>query len=274
VSGLDLQFLANLCRTRSGQRIDLGRPHIIENRLAPVARREGFAGIAELLAAVQSSRDDKLIWRVVEAMAQGESVFFRDRVPFEMFQQDLLPHLARRRGDEPIRVWSAACGTGQEAYSLAMLIEESGGLSRGADFRLFGSDLSERALEKAQSGLYTQFEVQRGLSAQRLVRHFEQRDEMWALSPRLRQMIRWRRINLIGDLSALGRFDVIFCRNLISTLEEAYAARVLGALASALSDDGFLVLGMAESVPVSGVVRPVSGQPGLFSRDPAFRVAA
>ena len=269
-----LEFLAGLCRARAGLRVDISRPHLIDNRLSPVARREGYPDINELLAAVQARRDDKLIWRVVEAMAQGESTFFRDRAPFELFETEMLPNLARLRGEKPVRVWSAGCGTGQEAYSLAMLIDETRGLMAGTQVELTGSDLSERCLEKAQSGLYTQFEVQRGLAARRLVQHFEKRDEMWALTPRLRQMVRWRRVNLIGDLTPLGRFDVIFCRNLISGMDTPYGAKVLASLAAALADDGYLVLGATETAPIGGIVRPMAGRPGVYARDPAFRAAA
>ena len=270
----ELDFLAGLCRARAGLKVETGRIPLIENRLSPVARREGFPDITELLAAVQSKRDDKLAWRVVEAMAQAESSFFRDRAPFDLFENEMLPSLSRLRGDQPVRIWSAACGTGQEAYSLAMLVEEMRGLIPTSQVELLGSDISERSLEKAQSGLYTQFEVQRGLSAHRLVRHFEKRDEAWALTPRIRQMVRWRRVNLIADLAALGRFDVIFCRNLISGLEGPYATRVLESLAGALADDGYLVLGVSEPAPTRGILQPLPGRTGVYARDPSFRAAA
>jgi chemotaxis protein methyltransferase CheR len=274
VSGPDLDFLAALCRSRAGLKVDVSRPHLIENRLAPVARREGYPDIAELLEAVESRRDDKLAWRVVEAMTQGESTFFRDRAPFALFQSEMLPSLARLHGDRPLRIWSAACGSGQEAYSLAMLVDEIHGLIPGARVEILGSDLSERSLEKAQSGLYTQFEVQRGLSARRLVRHFEKHDEAWGLTPRIRQMVRWRRVNLIGDLTPVGRFDVIFCRNVISGLDGPYAVRVLESLAAALADDGYLVLGVSEPAPIRGILQPLPGRAGVYARDPSFRAAA
>jgi chemotaxis protein methyltransferase CheR len=274
VSGTDLDFLASLCRARAGLKVDISRPHLIENRLAPVARREGYPDIAELLGAIQAKRDEKLAWRVVEAMAQSESSFFRDGAPFALFQSEMLPSLARLRGDRPVRIWSAACGSGQEAYSLAMLVDEIHGLIPGTQVELMGSDLSERSLEKAASGLCTQFEVQRGLSARRLVRYFEKHDEAWGLTPRIRQMVRWRRVNLIGDLTPLGRFDVIFCRNVVSGLDGPYAVRVLESLAAALAEDGYLVLGVSEPAPIRGILQPLPGRAGVYARDPAFRAAA
>jgi chemotaxis protein methyltransferase CheR len=174
-----------------------------------------------------------------------------------------------------VKVWSAACGSGQEVYSLAMTVDEQRSALGGARIELYGSDLSTRALEKAQSGLYTQFEVQRGLPIRGLVQHFEKSDEMWVISPRIRQMVGWRRINLIGDLSKVGRFDVILCRYVLSSLVEPMRARVLESLAAALADGGRLVVADGEDVgALTPALQPAPGQPGMWTRDPAFRAAA
>ena len=202
--------------------------------LGPLARRENFPGIPEMAAALRALREEKLIWAVVEALAQGETGFFRDRAPFAAFQKELLPTLARLRGAEPIRVWSCACATGQEAYSLAMIAEEAEGLPPGTRVEIYGSDLSERSLEKAQAGLYTQFEVQRGLPIRQLLQQFEKVEDNWRLTPRIRQRVRWRRVNLISDLAVMGRFDVIFCRNVLSAMDGPYRRRVLESLAALL----------------------------------------
>jgi chemotaxis protein methyltransferase CheR len=272
----DCELVAQLCASRAGLLIDPEKTYLLESRLGPVARREGFGATADLLAALRTRREDRLAWAVVEAMAAGETSFFRDREPFELFRAEVLPALARLRDGEPIRVWSAACASGQEIYSLAMVVEdERGALAPGAKVELFASDISERALEKAQSGLYTQFEIQRGLPIRQLVRHFEKADEMWALSPRIRQMVRWRRINLISDLSAAGRFDVIFCRYVLGALTPQARPRLLENLARALSPEGFLFLGEGEAPHGLGeAFQAVPGRPGLYARNPAFRVAA
>jgi chemotaxis protein methyltransferase CheR len=174
-----------------------------------------------------------------------------------------------------VRVWSAACGSGQEIYSLAMLAEEADALAPGGCVELFASDLSERALEKAQSGLYTQFEVQRGLPIRLLVRHFDKDGEMWSIAPRLRQMVRWRRINLLADLSRIGAFDVIFCRYVLSNSVESARAKILENLAAALSPEGCLFLGAGETVEgITEALSPIEDRPGLFVRNPAFRAAA
>ncbi len=272
----DCELVAQICAQRAGLMVDPAKTYLIESRLGPVARREGFGSIDDLMSALKERREDRLAWGVVEAMAAAETSFFRDRTPFELFRAEVLPTLARLREGEPIRVWSAACGSGQEVYSLAMIVEEErGALAAGARVELFASDLSERALEKAQSGLYTQFEIQRGLPIRSLVRHFEKADEMWALAPRIRQMVRWRRINLVSDLSAAGRFDVIFCRNVLGGLTPNARPRLIQNLARAISPDGFLFLGLDEAPHGIGeAFQPVAGRAGLYARNPAFSVAA
>lgn len=267
----DRDHIAELCAERAGLRVDPEKDYLLESRLAPVARREGFASVADLVESLRSRGEERLVWGVVEAMAFRETSFFRDRAPFDEFRDHVLPALAASRKGKPIRIWSAACSSGQEVYSLAMMVDDQ----PGAHVELYASDLSERALEKAQSGLYTQFEVQRGLPIRRLVRHFEKVDEMWAISPRIRQMIRWRRANLITDLAGVGPFDAIFCRHVLPGMVEAARAKVVEGLAAALAPDGFLVLGAGDAPPDgAAALQPVVNRPGVFRRNPAFRAAA
>ena len=156
-----------------------------------------------------------------------------------------------------------------------MIAEAGVGLEPGARVEIYGSDLSERYLEKAQAGIYNQFEVQRGLPIRMLVDYFEKVEDSWRLSPRIRGRVRWRRLNLAGDLSTVGRFDVIFCRNVLSAMDESVRPKVLEGLAGALPADGFLVLGQGESpLGLTDAYRPISGRDGLYARNPAFRVAA
>lgn len=271
----DCELAAQICASRAGLMVDPDKTYFLETRLAPVARREGFNSVDDMMGDLKLKRDDRLAWAIVEALAAGETSFFRDRKPFELFETEVLPTLARLRGTEPIRIWSAACGAGQEIYSLAMSVADLRADLPEAKIELFASDLSERALEKAQSGLYTQFEVQRGLPIRKLVAHFEKTEEMWALSPRIRQMVRWRRVNLIAELNTAARFDVIFCRYVLSHMTPQMRPRLLENLARALTPDGFLVLGEGEGVAgVSDAFQPVAGRPGLFARNPAYRAAA
>lgn len=244
IPAVDRAFVAELCRERAGLRIDPEKAYLIESRLSPLARRECFGSPEGFIDALRHGADDRLVWATVEAMALPESDFFRDHEVFAHLAEEVAPALACARGGEPVRIWSAACGTGQEIYSLAMLLADGAPACKA---ELFASDLSERSIEKAQSGLYSQFEVQRGLPARMLVRHFEKQGESFALSPRVRQMVRWRRLNLMDDLSRMGQFDLVLCRNVLGQFAPEAAGRVLAQLRAALAPGGRLVLGQNDS---------------------------
>ena len=271
----EIEIIRRIVQARSGMVINPDKTYRIETCLAPVARREGFADISEMIRDIQAKRDNALMWAVTEALANTETSFFRDRAPFQQFREDILPELAMARGDKPIRIWSAAAATGQEPYSLAMIVDDEASKYPGMKIELFGSDLSERCLEKAQSGLYTQFEVQRGLPIRLLVRHFEKNDETWSLNPHIRQSVRWRRVNLLADLTGLGQFDVIFCRNVVSGFDREVGRRVLDQLSAALPEDGRLILGIDETgSDFTDALRPVSGRRGVYAPNPEYRQAA
>ncbi len=270
----EIEIVRMVVHARSGVSIDPHKTYSIESHLGPVARREGYAGVDEMVQAMRVKRDEGLMWAVTEALIPGETCFFRDREPFALFRDVLLPDLAAR-GLGEAKVWSAACATGQEAYSLAMSLDEVAGELGGLKVDFLGTDLSERRLEKAQSGVYTQFEIQRGLPIRQLLRHFEKVDDVWRIDARLRETIRWRRVNLLADLRPLGRFDIIYCRYAVGDLDPALRGRVLEQLARALNDDGRLVLGKGETAEAAGeALQPDPRHPGLFVRNPAFRAAA
>jgi chemotaxis protein methyltransferase CheR len=269
VTPQDRELVARLCGERAGLNIDPEKSYLLENRLGPVARREGFGSVHEFICAVRDRDEDRLIWAAVEAMSPAETAFFREPAVFEHIVSDVLPELARRREGGTLRLWAAACGTGQEVYSLAMALDEAA--PAGVTLEVFGSDLCERRLEKAQAGVYSQFEVQRGLSAQRLVRHFEGLEDGFALSPRVRQMVRWRRVNLMEDISRLGQFDLVLCRNLMGYLLESARERVLANLEAALAPGGRLVLGANETAPG---LTAAPDRPGVFGHSGRARAAA
>jgi chemotaxis protein methyltransferase CheR len=200
-------------------------------------------------------------------MVSPDTAFFRDPSVFQFLFGEILPGLGARRGGQPIRIWSAGCASGQEVYSLAMMLDHVRPL--GLNVELYASDLSDRLLEKAQAGLFSQFEVQRGLPIRLLVNHFEKRDEMFAIAPRLRQQVRWRRVNLIEELAPLEPFDVVLCRNVITGLTDSARERVLTNLAGATAPDGVMILGLNEAGP-AGLRQ--SG-PGAYARS-ALRSAA
>ena len=207
---------------------------------------------------------------MAEALTVSETSFFRDRPSFEHLGAEILPDLAQARGDRGLRIWCAGCSTGQEAYSLLMLIEENQARIGGGKIELLATDLSERALEKAQIGVYTQFEAQRGLPIRLLIRYFDKIDDTWRASPRLRQGVRWAPLNLIEDLRALRGFDLILCRNLLNHFDLAVRARVMEQLAMALVPDGCLVLGVEEGAGFPDAFEPARTGAGLYRRNPAF----
>ena len=262
-------MVAKLCAERIGLRVDPEKAYLLENRLAPVARREGFGGIVDMLQAVRDRGDERLAWAVVEAMAPAETAFFRDPQTIEPAVVQAIDDLARRGQGQTLRIWVAACGGGQEVHSVAMLLDELA--PAGAKIDLCASDLSERRLEKARSGIFSQFEVQRGLPAQRLVRHFEKLDDNFVLTARIRQMVRWRRVNLMEDLSPLGPFDLVFCRNVLGGLLDSARTRVLGSLGQVLAPGGSLVLSPNDAAPKFWAS---SEHPGVYRADPDKRAAA
>ncbi|THD77974.1 MAG: methyltransferase domain-containing protein [Phenylobacterium sp.] len=257
-------YVAALCAARAGLNVETEGGYLLEGRLGLVARREGFGSTSELVRVVRERGEERLVWAVVEAMAPSGTAFFRDPQVFDALARDLM---GRPVGGAPLRIWSAACGTGQEVHSLAMLLEER----RLDGVELFASDLGERALERAKSGLYGAIEVQRGLSARRLVRHFANSDEAFLLAPGLRRRVRWRRMNLLEVPAGAGAFDVILCRYVLGSLLEPARDRVLGHLSQALRPGGQLVLGLDETAPGFA---PVEGRPGVFAPIPMETAAA
>jgi chemotaxis protein methyltransferase CheR len=251
------------------------KSYLIESRLAPVARREGYDTIADLLAAARAKRDDPLIWAIVEAMASGETAFFRDRTPFQQFQGEMAPMLTKARGGAPLKVWSAASATGQEIYSLAMLVAEMAEADPALRIDLAASDLSRLAVERAQTGMFNQFEVQRGLPIRLLARHFEKDGEQWKLNADVRGRVRWRRINLIAGLRQIGRFDIVFCRYVLGHMTEDAQRKVLEDLTFVVPPDGFLVLGAHEAVAgVGETFQAIVGRPGVYRPNPQRQEAA
>ena len=241
----DLTFLEQLVKTRSGLSLRGDKAYFAESRLGAVARREGLASVAELLEQLRSGEQNRLLGAAVEALAVKDTAFFRDGPTFDVLRR-ILGALAGSSPDGVIQVWSAGCSTGQEPYSLAMLAEEHSPPQR---LEIVATDLAERVLEKAHSGLYTQFEVQRGLPIRLLLKYFEKAGEMWAISPRLRAGIRWRRLNLIEERRSVRRFHLILCRNVLSYFEPAMRERVLAHLLPALAPGGYLVLGAGDAPP-------------------------
>jgi len=258
VNASDLDFLCALVRARSGLVLTGERGFFAESRLSPLARREGLASVSDVIERVMKQPSGPLARAVIEAMTVQETSFFRDRKAFEGLASGVLPGLLAGGGD--VRVWCAGCGQGQEAYSVAMLVEEAG----AASVDILATDLSQAALDKAQAGLYTHFEVQRGLPIRRLLSHFEEVDEAWRVSPALSRRVRWLKLNLIDPIKAPRGYDLILCRHVVSHFAPDARAKTLDALAQALAPGGRLMLGQDEAPPEG--FEPVPGAPCIFRR--------
>jgi chemotaxis protein methyltransferase CheR len=241
--------LCDYLRRHSGLVMDQSKKYLVESRVMPIVRRERLSGLDELVAQLHKGLSPKLAKDVVEAMTINETYFFRDKAPFDQFRTVMLPALiAARQNEKRLRFWSAAASTGQEAYSLAMILDEFSPRLAGWKVEIVGTDLSEQVLEKAKKGIYSQFEVQRGLPAPMLLRHFNQIGESWQISDHIRSKVTFRPLNLLADFTVLGRFDVIFCRNVLIYFDAARKTDILARMTRLLAPDGFVTLGASESL--------------------------
>ncbi len=263
---LDYDFLRKLLKDRSGLVLSADKQYLVESRLTPLARMAGVASLGELVAKLRGS-NERLVVDVVEAMTTNESFFFRDKIPFDHFREAIMPSLlAARAREKRIRIWCAAASTGQEPYSLAMCLKEMKDKVAGWRVEILGTDLSNEVLEKSRAGVYSQFEVQRGLPIQMLVKYFTQTGDTWQLSPEIRAMVQYRPLNLLADFAHLGSFDVVFCRNVLIYFDQETKVGVLNRIAKLLEPDGFLVLGAAETVVgLTEAFKPLADRRGLYA---------
>ena len=267
---LDYEYLRKLLRERSGLDLSPDKQYLVESRLIPLARKAGLVGIGELVQKVKSG-SDALTVDVVEAMTTNETFFFRDKIPFDHLRQTVIPELLQARaGRRSLRIWCAASSTGQEPYSIAMLLKEFSAQLSGWRVEIVATDLSLGVLEKARAGIFSQFEVQRGLPIQLLVKHFRQIGELWQINADIRAMVQHRQLNLMQDFSHLGSFDVIFCRNVLIYFDQDTKIGVFNRLAKSLEPDGVLALGAAESVVgTTDAFKPYPDRRGLYLPNPA-----
>ncbi|QWG14230.1 protein-glutamate O-methyltransferase CheR [Bradyrhizobium sediminis] len=271
---LDYEFLRKLLKERSGLDLSADKQYLVESRLVPLARRTGLPGIPELVARLRGGAD-RLTSEVVEAMTTNETFFFRDKIPFDHLKEAVLPALVQARASRrALRIWCAASSTGQEPYSIAMCVKEFAGLT-GWRVEIVATDLSQEVLEKSKAGIYSQFEVQRGLPIQMLVEYFKQTGELWQLNADIRGMVQHYQLNLLQDFSHLGTFDVIFCRNVLIYFDHDTKTGIFDRLARMLEPDGVLALGAAESVVgITDAFKPYPERRGLYRPNAARAVRA
>ncbi len=262
----NFDYLRKLLRERSGLVLSAEKQYLAESRLVPVARRHGIATLGELVDKLRAAEHSQLAIDVIEAMATNETFFFRDKLPFDHFRDTVLPALIVARAREKrIRVWCAAASTGQEPYSLAMILREFSARLAGFRIEIVATDISAEVLARAKAGIYSQFEVQRGLPIQHLVKFFSQVGETWQIAPEIRAMVQFRPLNLLKDFSALGTFDMVFCRNVLIYFDQDTKINVLNRIAKQLPEDGYLALGAAETVVgLTDAFKPMADKRGLY----------
>ena len=249
ISDSSSRILAGLLEARTGQQLTMSRRWRIETALSSLLRERGIVSLDELITILVMGKEPSLSQQVVEALLNNETYFFRDRAPFDLLSRYALPELAKRRADNRrIRIWSAGCSTGQEIYSLAMLFAEDPEPWRGWTIDLLGTDVSTGCIDRARAGGYSQFEIQRGLGINQMIKWFEESSDGWRAVEALRKPVRFQVHNLLEPPPHPGGFDIVLCRNVLLYLSPEKRALAFERLASAMAEDGWLMLGAGETV--------------------------
>jgi chemotaxis protein methyltransferase CheR len=243
------RILAGLLEARTGQQLTMSRRWRIETALSALLRERGIATLDELITILVMGKEPSLSQQVVEALLNNETYFFRDRGPFDVLQRHALPELAKRRASSKrLRIWSAGCSTGQEVYSLAMLFAEAPEQWHGWTIDILGTDVSNACIDRARSGVFSQFEIQRGLGINQMIKWFEEVADGWRSVEALRKPVRFQVHNLLEPAPHPGDFDVVLCRNVMLYLSPEKKALAFERIAGAMAEDGWLMLGAGETV--------------------------
>lgn len=245
----DFELYRDLLQRHSGLSLTAERSYLLDSRLTPVARKWGYPTLDAMTLALRGVPETRLIEDVIEAMMTQDTMFFRDMKPFMALRDMMIPHFIRTRGrDRSLRIWSAGCSTGQEAFSIAMMLKDMESTLKNWRIEILATDLSNQVLFRAGSGHYTQFEVQRGLPVKDLLRHFDETDDGWILHQDVHSLVHFEPFNILDSMDDLGLFDIIFCRNVLTYFESGKRASILTNMGHQLADDGFLVLGIDETL--------------------------
>lgn len=273
----DFDLFSTIVKQRSGLVLTREKAYLLESRLLPVARKYNLKSLEDMAQQIRAKREEQMLHDVTEAMTTNETFFFRDTKPFAVFEKTLLPQfLQSRSAKKQLRVWSAASSSGQEAYSLAMICLEQAAKLQGWKIDFVGTDLSREMVERAKAGMYSQFEVQRGLPVTMLVKYFQQlTGDKWQIRDNVRQMVQFREANLLQDFGPIGIFDIVYCRNVLIYFDPPTKARVLEAISNIMAPDGVLLLGGAETVlGITERFKPMGGEHGLYVINGAASSAA
>ncbi len=246
----DFQYLSGILKQRSGLALSDDKAYLIESRLLPIARSRSLQDIPQLCNLLRTSPNEALLTEITEAMTTNESSFFRDIKPYDSLRKDVLPMLmARPSVQKTLRIWSAACSTGQEPYTISICLKEDAAKLAGWNFEIIASDLAKKVVDKAKDGIYSQFEAQRGLPIQILMKYFTSLpDTSWQLKDIIRSSVQFKLQNLLTDYGSLGKFDVVFCRNVLIYFDEQTKAQITEKMARSITKDGVLIIGATESL--------------------------
>ncbi|RAH98306.1 chemotaxis protein CheR [Acuticoccus sediminis] len=244
----DFDYLRRILKDRSGLALSADKQYLVTTRLKPICEAHGFKDLAELVGAMRGMRGRDIIEEVVDAMTTNESLFFRDQAPFECLVGHMLPQLIAARGGKPIRIWCAAASTGQEPYSIAILLEENAAKFGRQSFEIVATDISQAALARARAGEYTQFEVGRGMPQQYLSRYFTRGEKNhYLIAQSIKNRVSFQSRNLLDPFDRMGQFDIVFCRNVLIYFDRPTKTQVLERMARLMPQDGFLILGGPET---------------------------
>jgi chemotaxis protein methyltransferase CheR len=269
------KFYEEFLKKESGLIVTRDKVYLLETRLNPIVSENGLNNLGDLANKIKSEGiNSKISKDVIESMTTNETSFFRDTRPFDNLEKVLLPYFIKNRTTKKLRIWSAACSSGQEIYSIAMILKDWEAKMPDWKIELVASDLSTEIIDKAKKGEYTQFEVQRGLPVQRLVKYFKQNGDKWLISDDIKKMVQFKQMNLLGNLSSMGTFDIVFCRNVLIYFDKPTKGQVIENIAKITPKDGVLLLGGAETVlGVTDVYKPLLGEKGLYIKEDSSFVA-
>ena len=251
----EIKLLSQYIYTISGIHIEPSKAYLLETRLGKLLEKERCESFSEFYYKAKSDPSKMLEKQIVDAITTNETLFFRDANPFELLKYKIVPEVVDKRSASalpgmpiPIRIWSAACSTGQEIFSIAIVLKELLSPLSRYNIKLIGSDISDAAIRQASYGIYNKFEIERGLPRDRLLRYFSALGENWKINDEIRSMATFRKFNLMGSFNGIGKFDIIFCRNVAIYFKLEDRIKVFEKIADSLENDGYLVIGATESL--------------------------
>ncbi len=246
ISPEQFRFFADMVKSSSGIALNKGKEYLIESRLNELARSSGLRNLDELYRKAKFNMTPKLKEEIIEAMTTNETYFFRDQHPFEALKKEIIPELVSRNKNK-VRFWSAACSTGQEPYSIAIILSEHFPALVNGKVEILATDISQKAVKKGMAGRFTQVEVNRGLPITLLIKYFKQQGAFWIINEKLKKLVHFKRMNLLDPFIGIGQMDVILCRYVLIYFDQETKQKILEKLVKALSPGGYLFLGATET---------------------------